>query len=269
MSNYVNTVILLVCAANSGQLNANEQGLGNNQHSENELLVGAVCPVNSTTSGIANKSMGILAFSQHWFHDGGSNASYQARDNATGVGIEIHFLANDNGFIKGKNVADCQQYRIIQLRQTNIKHLINELPVQIDIPDTFTLPFYDNHTLEHGHGMHQTPKDNQDKPWTKPVMRASSVAIYDTPYVSDAYGTEGEDIQVTFETCVVCQREQQYDQLLSCGTWGFRRDYLGGMTGWTEPEFIPVQCATQPSPQYLTTLDNSARIDYDYWLDWR
>jgi len=180
---------------------------------ENELLLGKVCPVDSLVPEYTQVPIGILAFSQHWYHDGGDNAAYQARDNATGVGIEIHFLANDAGFVKGRNVANCQRYRIIQLRQTNIKNLVNELPVQIDIPNTFSLPFYDNHTLEHVHGMHNPPKDNDDKPWTQSVMRASSVAIYGTPYVSDAYGTEGEDIQVMFETCVVCQRDQGYDQL--------------------------------------------------------
>ncbi|NQZ92094.1 MAG: hypothetical protein HRT97_07095 [Moritella sp.] len=256
-------LILLVSLSHADLLSANERV------PDNELLLNKVCPVSSPMPSLTQASIGILAFSQHWYHDGGDNAAYQARDNATGVGIEIHFLANDNGFVKGRNVANCQRYRIIQLRQTNIKNLVNELPVQIDIPNTFSLPFYDNHTLEHGHGMHKTPKDNQDKPWAQSVMRASSVAIYDTPYVSDAYGTEGEDIRVTFETCVVCQREQGFDQLLSCGSWGFQRDYMGGMTGWAEPEFIPVQCSVKPSDQYLTTLDNAERIDYRYWLDWR
>lgn len=256
-------LLLLVSLWHADLLSANERV------PDNELLLNKVCPVSSPTPSLTQESIGILAFSQHWYHDGGDNAAYQARDNATGVGIEIHFLANDNGFVKGRNVENCQRYRIIQLRQTNIKNLVNELPVQIDIPNTFSLPFYDNHTLEHGHGMHKTPKDNQDKPWAQSVMRASSVAIYDTPYVSDAYGTEGEDIRVTFETCVVCQREQGYDQLLSCGSWGFQRDYMGGMTGWAEPEFIPVQCSVKPSDLYLTTLDNTERIDYRYWLDWR
>lgn len=100
-------------------------------------------------------------------------------------------------------------------------------------------------------------------------MRASTVAIYDTPYVSDGYGIEGEDIKVKFETCVVCQRDQGYDLLLSCSTWGFTREYMGGMTGWTEPEFIPVQCAAWPSEQYQFALDNSDRLQYQYWLDWR
>ncbi|WP_157534177.1 hypothetical protein [Moritella sp. JT01] len=40
-----------------------------------------------------------MAFSQHWYHNGSDNAAYQARDNATGVGIEIHFLTNDKGFV--------------------------------------------------------------------------------------------------------------------------------------------------------------------------
>ena len=257
MCHYLNTITLLISLCFSSFIYANE------------LILNKVCPVTSPSTKPPNDSVGILAFSQHWYHDGGDNAAYQARDNATGVGIEIHFFTNNKGVIQGQNIADCQRYRIIQLRQTNIKTLINELPIQIDIPDTFILPFYDNHTLEHGHGMHKTPKDNRDKPWEESIMRASSVAIYDTPYVSDAYGSEGEDIQVMFETCVVCQREQQYDQLLSCGSWGFSRDYMGGMTGWAEPEFIPVQCAAQPSQQYLTTLDNSERIDYRYWLDWR
>ena len=43
---------------------------------------------------------------------------------------------------------------------------------------------------------------------------------------TDAYGVEGEDIVIKFETCVVCQRDLGYDQLLvvpgdfAAITWG-------------------------------------------------
>lgn len=231
---------------------------------ESELLVGKVCPV--TQSGVP---LGILVFSHPWYHSGRTQASYQARDNATGVGVEIHFIANNKGFIPGENIAKCERYRMIQTRGSNALLEPTELPLQIDVPDQFQRPFYDNAPLEHGRGTHPTPTDNQDKPWSARPMRASTVAIYDTPYISDAYGVEGEDIVVKFETCVVCQRDLGYDQLLSCGTWGFSRDYMGGMTGWSEPEFIPVQCAAQPSERYQLTLDSSDRLQYQYWLDWR
>ena len=146
----------------------------------------------------------------------------------------------------------------------------NKVPaIQLDIPTQFELPFYDDQPLEFGRGSHLTPIDSQDKPWLAQHSRASSVAIYDTPYVSDYYGKEGENIRVKFETCVLCQREEGYDQLLSCGNWGFEREYMDSMTGWSEPEFIPVQCQTKASSRYLSTLDNDPQIDYQYWLDWR
>lgn len=232
-------------------------------HSE-ALRVAQSCPVS-----YQNQTIGRLDFSQPWFHSGRENASYIATDNATGVGLEIHFVSNSAGELNQDNLARCDKYRILQIRSTNIRHLRDEQPVQIDVPANFIEPFYDSAPLEHGYGEHFTPKDSRDKPWDQPVRRASTVAIYDTPYASDFYGTEGEDIKVMFETCVVCQREEQFDSILSCGNWGYVREYLGGMTGWTEPEFIPSQCQASPSRQFSKTLDSQQKIEYSYYLNWR
>ncbi|RJG48747.1 hypothetical protein D1Z90_07485 [Motilimonas pumila] len=230
----------------------------------NPLIVARSCPV--TFQG---HDIGRLDFSKPWYHSGRENASYIPKDNATGVGLEIHFFSNQKGSVQQQNLARCDKYRILQIRSTNIRHLANEQAVQVDVPPDFHEPFYDNAPLEHGYGDHFTPKDSRDKPWSKPVKRASTVAIYDTPYVSDFYGTEGEDMIVMFETCVVCQREQQFDSILSCGNWGYVREYLGGMTGWTEPEFIESQCQAKPSSVFNHTLDTQQRIEYSYYLNWR
>lgn len=229
-----------------------------------ELVVGKVCPVIYQSENI-----GSLVFSKEWYHSSRSNARYIAGDNATGIGLEIHLFNNTKGHLTGNNIAQCDRYRILQIRQTNSRLLPGEKPVQIDVPDGFTNPFYDNAPLEHGYGMHPTPEDSDDKPWSGRPMRASTVAIYDTPYVSDAYGIEGQDIRVSFETCIICERETTYDKLLSCGTWGYEREYMGGMTGWTEPEFTGVQCNVQASKTFRHTLESSNRIEYNYWLSWR
>lgn len=229
-----------------------------------ELLVGKVCPVIHGKLGL-----GILVFSREWYHDSRSEAGYIPGDNATGVGLEIHFFASDKGDIDQLNMASCNRYRMLQMRTTNARLLHGEKPTQIDVPDNFTSPFYDNSPLEHGYGVHLSPKDSSDKPWDTRPVRASTVGIYDTPYVSDSYGIEGEDIAVSFETCVVCERDQQYDQLLSCGTWSYKRDYMGGMTGWAEPEFEGVQCQVKPSEHYKQVLNGSNRIEYSYWINWR
>ena len=64
-----------------------------------ELVIGKVCPIE-----FADNSLGILAFSQPWFHDGMQSAAYQPRDNDIGVGLEIHFFANAIGNIKKANL---------------------------------------------------------------------------------------------------------------------------------------------------------------------
>ncbi|RVU32601.1 hypothetical protein [Neptunomonas marina] len=229
-----------------------------------ELLVGKVCPV------IYDKqALGILVFSREWYHDSRHNAAYTPRDNATGVGLEIHLFPSRQGHLQHGNFAQCDQYRVIQVRHTNARLIPPERSVQIDVPDGFLHPFYDAAPLEHGYNSHQTPIDSRDKPWQGRHSRASEVAVYDTPYISDGYGIEGQDIFVGFETCAVCTRNQRYDTILACGTWGYQRDYLGGMTGWTEPEFHPVKCSNTPSAQFQQALHESTRIDYSYWLDWR
>lgn len=235
----------------------------------NELIVAKICPV-KTPDHKENKEvlLGNLAFSQEWFHSSRSQASYIASDNATGVGIEIHFFASLNGQIKGRNQAQCDQYRMLQIRMSNI-NFINENKNKLDIPPENTEPFYDQGDLEFGHGKHYTPLDDQDKPWQGQVQRNSTVAIYDTPYISDAYGVDGEDMTIQFETCVVCERENNYDQLLSCGQWGYTREYIGGSTGWTEPEFIPVSCLASASDTFKETIEFNESSSYHYWINWR
>lgn len=233
--------------------------------SADELQINKVCPVSFPNS----ESLGILVLSDFWFHSGRDNASYIATDNATGIGVEIHFFSNHEGHLKTQNIAQCDKYRFLQVRETNSLLNAGELPVQIDTPAFFQQPFYDSSPLEFGYNTHFTPTDNSDKPWGARNTRASTVAIYDTPYVSDAYGVEGQHIQVNFETCVICQRKQGFDQLLSCATWGYQREYLNAETGWTEPDIIKPHCLLQASEQFKKTLEESAAIEYRYWLDWR
>lgn len=229
-----------------------------------DLEVGKVCPV------IYQKEpIGHLVFSKEWYHSGRSDASYIPKDDATGVGLEIHLFNNQTGHLRGQNIAQCDRYRLIQIRKTNARLFSGEKNLQIDVPDHFLDPFYDNAPLEHGYGVHQTPLDDKDKPWNGRPVRASTVGIYDTPYVSDYFGVEGQDIDVNFETCVVCERDHRYDNVLSCGSWGYKREYMGGMTGWAEPEFTGVQCKAKPSEQFQNTLNLSNRIEYSYWINWR
>lgn len=229
-----------------------------------DLIVGKVCPVLYDENTVGN-----LIFSKAWYHSSRSNARYVPGDNATGIGLEIHLKNNFQGKIEGLNLAECTKFRLLQVRKTNARLLQGEKKTQIDIPDHLSNPFYDNAPLEYGHGVHQTPLDDIDKPWDGRHHRDSSVAIYDTPYVSDAYGVEGEHIEVAFETCAVCERQYGYDTVLSCGSWGYVREYMGGMTGWAEPEFTGVQCSNAASSEFEKAILLSNRVEYSYWIHWR
>lgn len=231
--------------------------------SAQELILSKVCPVT-----MDNQQIGILALSMPWYHSGRDNASYTASDNATGIGIEIHYFNNQSGIIATEQ-GRCDRFRLLQVRKTNALLDPGEAEIQVDVPNNLDAPFYDQYPLEHGRGIHFTPKDSKDKPWSGQVQRISTVALYDTPYISDAYGVEGEDIRVNFETCLVCQSDLQADKLLSCAHWGYQRDYMGGMTGWTEPEVLSNSCAEQPSSQFLTALESDTDHDYFYWFNWR
>lgn len=228
-----------------------------------ELVLSKVCPVM-----LKQQQIGIIALSIPWFHNGRENASYNARDNATGVGLEIHYFNNKQGVTLQTN-GHCERYRLLQVRESNAILNPGEQSIQIDVPDTFITPFYDQAPLEFGRGTHLTPSDSADKPWQGQIVRSSTVSLYDTPYISDAYGKEGEDIIVKFETCIVCQNENSVDTLLSCAHWGYQREYMGGMTGWTEPEVLESTCSEQPSQQFLTALEQDTQHDYFYWFSWR
>ncbi|MDX1397084.1 MAG: hypothetical protein R3204_01005 [Oceanospirillum sp.] len=232
------------------------------------LTVGKACPVTFAEQDDA-RPVGLLVFSRPWFHSSRSNARYIAGDNATGIGLEIHFFANRNGHPQQFNQPKCDRYRLLQIRKTTARLFEGEKPVQIDIPAESSTPFYDNPPMEHGYGTHRTPVDDLDKPWSGRPVRASTVAIYDTPYVSDSYGIDGQHIRTEFETCVVCERDTAYDSLLSCGTWGYQRDYLNEETGWTEPELLPTECLNKPSQRFTNTLESSNQVAYHYWLEWR
>ncbi|MGY5452362.1 hypothetical protein ACVFI8_15690 [Agarivorans sp. MS3-6] len=237
--------------------------LGHSASAE-DLLVGKVCPVT-----YQQQNVGILVFSKAWYHSGRQQASYIARDNATGVGIEIHLFANTDGELDLDNKAQCSQYRILQVRTTNRRLLDGEQRSQVDAPKQLLEPFYDAAPLEHGYGVHDTPEDNRDKPWQGRPKRSSTLAIYDTPFVSDALGKEGQDIQVEFETCVVCQRDVGYDSILSCGRWGYVREFLDENTGWAEPEFNGTECLNTPTESYQETVNLAEDFQYSYWLNWR
>lgn len=235
----------------------------NTQVIAEDLLVGKVCPV------IADQQkIGIIALSIPWFHNGREDASYTALDDATGVGIEIHYFNNQDGQLKQKEGV-CERYRLLQVRETNAILDPGEQAIQIDVPNTFIHPFYDKAPLEFGRGTHLTPIDSADKPWNGQIVRSATVSLYDTPYISDAYGKEGEDIIVKFETCLVCQNENSVDKLLSCAHWGYVREYMGGMTGWSEPEVLDNKCTEKPTEQFLTALEQDTHHDYFYWFSWR
>lgn len=222
-----------------------------------DLLVGKSCSVE-----FENEKLGTLVVSVPWFHASRTKAAYQAMDNATGIGVEIHYFASRNGDLRYENFANCDQYRFLQVRTTSSKLNQGELPLQVDIPDNQAKPYYDTDPLEHGYGTHLTPIDDSDKPWTGRVTRSSTVAIYDTPYVSDGYGIEGKDIVVRFETCAVCERDHTDDELLSCVTWGYVREYMGGLTGWAEPETIDMQCRQEASDSVLRAIRTKPSIAY-------
>ncbi|MGB0734196.1 MAG: hypothetical protein ACPGPF_10530, partial [Pontibacterium sp.] len=59
------------------------------------------------------------------------------------------------------------------------------------------------------------------------------------------------------------------DTILSCGTWGYQRDYINEMHGWAEPEFLGVQCQSEPSEALQLALMQDRRFDYNFWIDWR
>lgn len=229
-----------------------------------DLQVGKVCPVNA-----GEESLGVIVVSRPWYHASRLTAAYQAMDNATGIGVEIHFFANESGDTRFENRASCDRYRFLQIRRTNARLYADEAPLQVDIPHDIHTPFYDTEPLEHGRGTHNTPPDDKDKPWVGQPGRASTVGIYDTPYVSDGYGIEGHDIWVRFETCAVCERDQRPDQVLSCVSWGYERDYMGGSTGWTEPETLPMQCLGRPTSELITAIENTRNIRYAYGRDWQ
>ncbi len=228
-----------------------------------ELVLSKVCPVM-----FESQQIGILTLSIPWFHNGREQASYTALDDATGIGIEIHYFNNKLG-VEQQQLGFCQHYRLLQVRESNAILNSDESQIQIDVPSIFSEPFYDNAPLEFGRGTHLTPIDANDKPWQGRVVRSSTVALYDTPYISDAYGVEGQDIVVNFETCLVCQNDNDIDYLLSCARWGYVREYMGGMTGWSEPEVLPSTCQIKPSPQFVNTLEQDTKHDYLYWFSWR
>ncbi|MCG8316911.1 MAG: hypothetical protein MI976_27155 [Pseudomonadales bacterium] len=232
--------------------------------SAEDLIVGKSCPVNYRSNTI-----GHLVISKPWYHASRTAAAYIPMDNATGIGVEIHFFANEAGDTRYGNIAHCDRYRLLQVRSTNARLLQGEDPTQLDIPSFFNQPFYDKEPLEYGYGTHQTPMDDIDKPWRGRPSRSSTVAIYDTPYVSDHYGTDGENINVRFETCAVCERDNSYDNLLSCVTWGYEREYMGGQTGWAEPETLPMQCVAEPTPSLRATVNKTANVTYNYGQHWR
>lgn len=229
-----------------------------------DLIVGKTCPVTYHGS-----SLGVLVLSKPWFHSSRLDAAYQAMDNATGIGTEIHLFASFDGDTRYRNIANCKRYRLLQVRKTTARLLEGEKKIQIDLPQAAKEPFSDSDPLEYGHGTHLTPSDSRDKPWQGRVVRASTVALYDTPYVTDYFGVEGKDIEVVFETCAVCEREESFDSLLSCVRWGYRRDYMGGFTGWAEPELLPMQCSTHLSGEFADAIGQSDALSYTYGRDWR
>jgi len=65
-----------------------------------ELLPDKICPVIfPAANDISSKAseLGLLVISKAWFHNSGQLAGYIAKDDATGIGVEIHFLPTAMG----------------------------------------------------------------------------------------------------------------------------------------------------------------------------
>jgi hypothetical protein len=74
-----------------------------------ELNVGKVCPVTQQQT-----VLGHLVLSTPWYHDSSGNAAYIARDNAIGVGIDIHSLVINQvmlGITTLRNVINIDYYK--------------------------------------------------------------------------------------------------------------------------------------------------------------
>ena len=125
-----------------------------NDAEASELEVGKVCPV-----AYRDNLVGNLIVSMPWYHSSRLDAAYVAMDNATGIGVEIHFFTNVDGDTRYRNIAECDRFRLLQTRQSNARLMTGEKAVQLDIPNQFNTPFSDNAPLEHGRGSHLTPYD--------------------------------------------------------------------------------------------------------------
>lgn len=227
------------------------------------------CPITC-----CDKSLGTLHAMPLFFHQNRSAIVEAGSPLATGIGAELHFIAEDTQPL-GTDPCHCNDFRMIQVVTTNNTTDPRKKNNFVDNNATGT-PFY-GPTYDSGKGEHEIYPHYVDAGETVKTTES----IYDKPTrATDELGPTG--LSWMAETCVTCIKGSEPDRVLGCVTYGFTQNYkesaksdptadLARIYHRSARNFDPVvavapSCLTGPSANFVNTLstDTSTASTYKF-----
>ena len=172
----------------------------------------------------------------------------------TGVSSALHFVRNGTTPAATSRCANCTNYRMIQVVNTN-------LPLDPSRGNTFVdnnarpnVPFYDE-VWTGRTGRHAIPSRMPDAGRQITATRS----IYDQPTRSATRlaTIAGQALSWNAEACVTCERSGP-DVVLGCATYGFRRAWNSSTSSHGPVQQVAPACLSVPSQRFVSTLTNDS-----------
>lgn len=197
------------------------------------------CPITC-----CDQRLGTLHAMPVFLHESRGAVAAAGSPRATGVGAELHFIANSTQPTSG--ICHCDDMRMIQILTTT-HPAAGRGNSYVDNNGRST-PFYGDVYLS-GRNEHQIPAGYVDAG----EKVKTSESIYDRPYRERAdLGTT--NLSWMAETCVACIKNGAPDLVLGGTTYGFTQHYNTTSHTFDPVVAAPQTCVAAPSANFVSTL---------------
>ena len=210
------------------------------------------CPITC-----CDKSLGTLHAMPLFYHKSRGAIVAAGSAEATGIGSELHFIADAAQPAAG-DLCHCNDFRMIQILTTNVPMDARGKDNFVD-NDSGATPFYGD-VGRSGKGEHEIPAGYVDA--GEKIKTTES--IYDRPYKTPAM-IGAKSLSWMAETCVTCIKDPKPDRVLGCVTYGFTQNYNKSTSSFDPVVGVSPSCLDKPSANFVSTLStDSSTTSYKF-----
>ena len=199
------------------------------------------CPITC-----CDKNLGTLHAMPLFFHQSRVAIVGAGSPLATGIGAEIHFIADDTQ-PPVQDLCHCTDYRMIQVVSSNVP--IDPRGKSFVDNGGNTTPFYDDWSYPSARKEHSIPPDYVDAG----ERVTTTESMYDRPFRTPEM-LNTSSLKWMAEVCVSCIKSPKPDRVLGCVTYGYTQNYNKATSSFDPVVAIAPGCLSKPSTNFVKTL---------------